>query len=71
MFLQFTTHGDVLEEEIEADLKGNMAAMLDTFLPSEMSGGKLTCSDCQQTFTGIWVLKAHKEEEHGQLLPET
>lgn len=45
-------------------------AALESLLPPEMSGGKLECSDCGQVFTGIWVLKTHKEEEHGQLLPE-
>ena len=45
-------------------------AALESLLPPEMSGGKLTCSDCGQVFTGIWVLKTHKEEEHNQRLPE-
>lgn len=55
------------EDEMESETK--MAA-LENLLPPEMSGGKLTCSDCGQVFTGIWVLKTHKEEEHGQRLPQ-
>lgn len=59
----------VLGAELETDVK--VDTMLDTRLPPEMSSGKLVCSDCRQGFTSIWVLKAHKEEEHGQLLPQS
>jgi len=34
----------------------------------EMS--KVRCSDCGQKFSGLWVLKSHKEEVHHQIMPE-
>lgn len=68
--LDFHTPHFCAADEDEMLLEQKMASLERLLPPPEMSGGKLTCSDCGQIFTGIWVLKAHKEEEHGQLLPD-
>ena len=46
--------------EIEEDNK-------DTEKPPEMS--KSTCSQCHKDFSSIWVLKAHQEEIHDNMVP--